>query len=94
MEDYSKRFRQNKRKPSLSQRIVNGFYNLKVNFSVAHAWFILGVIFVMYGGYNLFMYGHFGSLLSIACGGLITHQSIKQFGGWYSTKRAMINLFR
>jgi len=94
--EHENRFRQNRR-PSFMQRIVNGLYNSKNrlvhNFSVQHAWFILGVIFVIYGAFNLFFYGFFGSILSIAGGGLIVYSSIHNFGGWFYTKQAMKRLF-
>lgn len=52
-------------------------------------WLILGIIFVIMGGYNLIMYHYLGSLLTIAIGALVVYTSVYNMGGWKAALRSI-----
>jgi hypothetical protein len=51
-------------------------------------WLIVGLIFIGLGLYNLVMYHYFGSLLTIAIGGLVVYTSAYNMGGWKAVLRS------
>jgi len=48
-------------------------------------WFLLGLIFLGIGSYNVLWHGHISSLLTVAVGGLIMYSSAYQMGGWWAS---------
>ena len=59
-----------------------------MNLTINHAWLAVGLCLIGFSLPALLTYPNFGSLISVACGVLVSYTSMQHIGGWRGLKRS------